>query len=52
MRIGRRFYFASQVDKDGGPVAFPKVDAEAHARLYTSLADQKEQGLWDIRFES
>jgi len=46
------FYFVSQVSENGGPVAYEKVDGEAHAQKYLELINQKDQGDWDVRFQS
>ncbi|KAK3304957.1 epimerase/hydratase [Chaetomium strumarium] len=44
-----RFYFASQVTDDGGPVPYPQVSGEAHAEVYWKLANEEGHG-WDVRF--
>ncbi|KAF2500524.1 putative short-chain dehydrogenase [Lophium mytilinum] len=47
---GYRFYFASQVNKDGNPVDYPELSGEAHAKVYAQLLAEKEQGPWEVRF--
>ncbi|OCK73335.1 putative short-chain dehydrogenase [Lepidopterella palustris CBS 459.81] len=47
---GYRFYFASQVTKDGNTVDFPELSGEAHGNVYWELVGEKEQGPWDVRF--
>lgn len=49
-RRGFRFYWASQVTKDGGPVPNEDVDAKAHGEKYLELTKRKELGEWDVRF--
>lgn len=46
----QRFYFASQVTESGGPVPYDQVSGEAHGKVYVSLAQEREQRPWDIRF--
>ncbi|KAM5355156.1 hypothetical protein ACJ41O_001802 [Fusarium nematophilum] len=48
---GYRFYFASQIQEDGGPVPYPDVKGEAHGDVYWK-AVQGEMGVdgWDLRF--
>ena len=48
-RKGWRFYFVSQVTGEGGPVAYDKVDGEAHGREYVRIVEGGE-GMWDVRF--
>lgn len=50
-RVWHRFYFASQILEDGGPVPYPDVKAEAHGDVYWK-AVQGEMGVdgWDLRF--
>lgn len=46
-----RFYFASQVTEEGGPVPYPQVSAEAHGEAYWKLVSgDVGRGSWDIRF--
>ena len=47
---GFRFYFASQIREDGGPVPYQDVNAEAHGRWYGELVKRAELGEWDVRF--
>lgn len=47
---GYRFYFASQVNKDGNAVDYPALSGEAHAKVYAELLAEKEQGPWEVRF--
>jgi len=47
---GYRFYFPSQVTKEGNTVDFPELSGEAHAKVYWELVSQKEQGPWELRF--
>ena len=47
---GYRFYFASQILQDGGPVPYENVDGPAHGRVYTELVDRPALGEWDVRF--
>ncbi|KAF2813940.1 putative short-chain dehydrogenase [Mytilinidion resinicola] len=47
---GYRFYFASQVSKDGNTVNYPELSGEAHAKVYAELLAEKEQGPWEVRF--
>lgn len=49
---GFRFYFASQVTDDGGPVPYEDVYADAHGRRYVELVDRADLGEWDVRFAS
>lgn len=49
-KLGCRFYFASQITKDGSPVPYKDVDAAAHGRQYTELVDRQSLGDWDVRF--
>lgn len=46
-----RFYFASQVTADGGPVPYPDVSGDAHGDAYWKLING---GIgwekWDLRF--
>ncbi|KAL2157293.1 hypothetical protein VTH06DRAFT_6231 [Thermothelomyces fergusii] len=44
-----RFYFASQVTEDGGPVPYPEVSGEAHGEVYWRLVNG-ERAEWDVRF--
>lgn len=48
---GYRFYFASQVTADGGPVPYHEVVGEAHGDVYWRLVkgDVGQTG-WDLRF--
>jgi hypothetical protein len=45
-----RFYFASQVTDEGGAVKNPDLNGATHSSLYWKLANEKEQGKWDVRF--
>jgi hypothetical protein len=45
-----RFYFASQVSPEGGIVQMADVVAAAHGEVYWELVNEKEQGVWDVRF--
>jgi hypothetical protein len=47
----KRFYFASQVTADGGPVPYHDVSGEAHGEFYCKVVNG-EMGLngWDLRF--
>ena len=45
----RRFYYADERKADGMP-AMQKRSGEAHARFYTWLVEQKEQGPWRATF--
>jgi hypothetical protein len=45
-----RFYFASQVTANGGPVPYPEVDGDAHGKVYSDLINRVSQGNWDVRF--
>ena len=47
-----RFYFASQVTDKGTTVGQPELSGQAHSELYWILANEKEQGSWDVRFLS
>ncbi|KAL2130341.1 hypothetical protein VTI74DRAFT_6592 [Chaetomium olivicolor] len=44
-----RFYFASQVTDEGGPVPYPQVSGGAHGEAYWELVNGKVDG-WDVRF--
>ncbi|KIW08987.1 hypothetical protein, variant 5 [Verruconis gallopava] len=50
-KAGYRFYFATQVTPDGGPV-LTGLSGEAHASTYLKLIEQREQGEWDVRFSA
>lgn len=45
-----RFYFPSQVTKEGKAVDFPELNGEAHGTVYWNLVKASEQGAWDVRF--
>ena len=46
-----RFYFASQVLVNGGPVPYPEVDGPAHGEVYWNLVEGKAStNGWDVRF--
>lgn len=47
-----RFYFASEVSDDGGPVPYPDIHGDTHGRVYYELVEssKKGQGPWDVRF--
>jgi len=47
---GYRFYFASQVSKEGSSVDYPELSGDAHAKLYWELVNEKQQGPWEVRF--
>jgi len=47
---GYRFYFASQVTKEGKTVDFEELSGDAHAKVYWELVSEKEQGPWELRF--
>jgi NAD(P)-dependent dehydrogenase (short-subunit alcohol dehydrogenase family) len=50
IHVLRRFYYASQITVDGGPVPWEDVDADAHESIYWELANKQDQGPWDVRF--
>lgn len=47
---GWRFYFASQVTRDGGPVPYQDVDGKRHGEEYLGLAQEEGEKGWDVRF--
>ncbi|KZV92919.1 NAD(P)-binding protein [Exidia glandulosa HHB12029] len=47
---GFRFYFASQIARDGKGVRDSVLSGEAHGVAYWDLIQRKEQGDWDLRF--
>lgn len=48
---GDRFYFASEVTSDGGPVPYPDVSGEAHGDAYWKLVNGGiDLEKWDLRF--
>jgi len=47
---GLRFYYVSQVTKEGNAVDLSELSGEAHGQLYSELASQKDQGPWEVRF--
>jgi hypothetical protein len=38
------------VTASGGPVPYDQVSGEAHGKVYVRLAQETEQGPWDVRF--
>ncbi|KAG8989959.1 hypothetical protein FRB94_013874 [Tulasnella sp. JGI-2019a] len=46
--LGKRFYYAYEVNSKGGPVRSP--DPATHADVISQLYKQKDQGQWDVRF--
>jgi NAD(P)-dependent dehydrogenase (short-subunit alcohol dehydrogenase family) len=52
-KAGYRFYFASEVTQDGGPV-YTGLSGEAHAKKYIELIEEKEQDPkgYDVRFKA
>ena len=47
---GWKFYFASQVTKDGGPVPYQDVDGKRHGEEYLRLVQEEGEKAWDVRF--
>ncbi|KAG8901138.1 hypothetical protein FRB99_005510 [Tulasnella sp. 403] len=45
---GKRFYFAGEVNEEGGPQNPP--NGEPHAEVFYNLYKQETQGPWDVRF--
>ncbi|KZV87360.1 NAD(P)-binding protein [Exidia glandulosa HHB12029] len=45
-----RFYFASQISRNGGPVSITQLSGHAHGVAFWNLIERKEQGEWDLRF--
>lgn len=48
--VMERFYFASEVTAEGGPVKNTDLNGHAHGEVYWELANEKMQGSWDVRF--
>jgi hypothetical protein len=47
---GWRFYFASQVTRDGGTVPYQDVDGKRHGEEYLGLVQEEGEKGWDVRF--
>ncbi|KAL7941397.1 NAD(P)-binding protein [Trichoderma barbatum] len=46
---GYKFYHVDERELNGEP-AYDKLDAEAHAKYYVKLAEEKDQGPWNATF--